>query len=282
MISILNKLLKVDDFYKDGTVYRKVLRKGDGTASPYTDSWVKLNIKVFYNKIKDEEEEEVFCVTKEPLEYTLDDYTLPPLIRNILKTQKLREVVEIHTILKEECIPEFEDEAHGNFKPEWFDKVGKEDPETGKLYWIVFTIEMTDFDTPEAMHGLFMKEKVPRLLRMKMIASKFVKAKNWEKAWKLYQRIYSHFNLKDIYNNLNKEDETSDEFLKIKEELDKIQIQTLTNILVVKNKLEHWSDIIEISDKALEIEPENIKALFFRGKALKNLHEYEKAKDLFK
>lgn len=93
--------------------------------------------------------------------------------------------------------------------------------------------------------------------------------------------MYSHFNLKDIYNNINHEDENSEEYKKAKEELDKIQIQTLTNILVVKTKMKDWKDIIEISDKALELEPENIKALFFRGRALLNLTEYEKAIEIF-
>lgn len=97
----------------------------------------------------------------------------------------------------------------------------------------------------------------------------------------MYQKIYSHFNLKDIYNNINHEDENSEEYKKAKEELDKIQIQTLTNILVVKTKMKDWKDIIEISDKALELEPENIKALFFRGRALLNLTEYEKAIEIF-
>lgn len=93
--------------------------------------------------------------------------------------------------------------------------------------------------------------------------------------------MYSHFNLKDIYNNINHEDENSEEYKQAKEELDKIQIQTLTNILVVRTKMKDWKDIIEISDKALQLEPENVKALFFRGRALLNLTEYEKAIEIF-
>jgi len=175
-------MLKVEDFYHDGTVFKKVLKKGDGTASPYTDSTVHLQIKVAYKKHSDNDDEQVFVLTKEPLEYTLDEYTLPPLIRNILKSLKLKEVIEVHTVLKEECIPEFEDEAHGLFKKEWFDNVGELDEASGQINWIVFTLEMTDFYTPESMHALYMNEKIPRLLRIKDIAAKFFKAQNWPKA----------------------------------------------------------------------------------------------------
>jgi len=93
--------------------------------------------------------------------------------------------------------------------------------------------------------------------------------------------MYSHFNLKDIYNNLKKEDENSEEFKKIHTELKKLEIQALTNILVVKTKMKDWNDVIEMSDKALEMEPNNIKALFFRGRAYLNLQEYVKAIEIF-
>ena len=175
-------MVHIQDFYNDGTVYKKLLKKGKGTASPLSDSIVKLQLKVAYNKLSEDEEEEVLVLTDEPVEYELDGYMIPPLLRNILKSLKLREVIEIHTILKDELIPEFEDEVHGLFKKEWYDKVGEIDPKTGRQRWIVFTLEMTDFDTPESMHALYIAEKAPRLLRFKNIATKFFKAQNWPKA----------------------------------------------------------------------------------------------------
>ena len=93
--------------------------------------------------------------------------------------------------------------------------------------------------------------------------------------------MYSHFNLKDIYNNLQEEDKESEKYKKTEEELKKIEIQSLTNIMVVKSKLKEWQDIVDISPKALEIDPNNIKALFFRGKAFLNLLEYDQAIEIF-
>lgn len=36
----MHKLVRVDDLYKDGTVFYKTIQKGEGTASPYRDSYV--------------------------------------------------------------------------------------------------------------------------------------------------------------------------------------------------------------------------------------------------
>ena len=276
------KLVHIEDFYKDGTVYIKTLEKGTGTESPLSDSFVALKIKTSYNKFSEEEKEEVLCDTEKPVEYELDGYMLPPLLRNIMKTFKLNEKVEVHTILKDEIIPEFEDEKNNLFKTEWFDKVGEIDEATGNQRWIIFTIELIAFETPEAMHGLFMKDKIPRLMRLKEIGGRFFKMQNWPKALKTYQRLYSHFNLKDIYNNLQKEDANSEKYKILIKEFKKIELQSLTNILVVMNKLKYWKEMVEITPKALELDPKNIKALFLDGKAQLNLAEYDQAIGNFK
>ncbi len=49
----MKKLLRVEDIYKDGTTLSKTLKKGHGTASPYSDFQVisKLNISLFMRNI---------------------------------------------------------------------------------------------------------------------------------------------------------------------------------------------------------------------------------------
>ena len=50
----------------------------------------------------------------EPGDYTkydLEEYTVPALIRKVLKTTKQMEVVELRTTRREKCIPHFHDEA---------------------------------------------------------------------------------------------------------------------------------------------------------------------------
>lgn len=275
------EMIHIEDFYKDGTVYRKVLRKGETTASPLSDSLVAIRLKVSYSKLSEDEEEIVLALSDEPLVYALDEYMIPKLLRNIMKTLKVKEQIEIHTMLKDELIPEFEDEKYGMFKAEWYDKIGEVDEKTGRQRWIIIGLEMVDFDTPEAMHGLYLVEKMPRMLRIKEIAAKFFKIQNWSLANKMYHRLYNHFNLKDIYNNLKEEDVNTEEFKTMTDDLKKLELQTITNLLVVKSKLKEWNDVVEFSVKALVIEPKNIKALFFRGKAYLNLLEYDEAIKVF-
>jgi len=42
----LHKLIRVTDLYRDGKVIYKSLRKGQGTASPYSDCYVSLKVCV--------------------------------------------------------------------------------------------------------------------------------------------------------------------------------------------------------------------------------------------
>ena len=42
----LNKLVRVEDLYRDKKVIYKTIRKGDGTASPYSDCYISLKVKV--------------------------------------------------------------------------------------------------------------------------------------------------------------------------------------------------------------------------------------------
>jgi len=53
------KLVHIQDYYQDGTVYIKTLDPGEGTSSPLSDSFVALKIKTTYNKFSEEEKEEI-------------------------------------------------------------------------------------------------------------------------------------------------------------------------------------------------------------------------------
>jgi hypothetical protein len=42
----MKELVRVDDLFKDGTTFYKTLKKGEGSASPYIDSFVHRKFKV--------------------------------------------------------------------------------------------------------------------------------------------------------------------------------------------------------------------------------------------
>lgn len=47
--------------------------------------------------------------------------------------------------------------------------------------------------------------------------------------------------------------------------------------MVCKHKLKEWSSIVGITDQVLEMDPNNVKCLYFRGNALLELQEYERS-----
>lgn len=47
------------------------------------------------------------------------------------------------------------------------------------------------------------------------------------------------------------------------------------NLVVCKFKLKEYQSIIGITDQVLEMDPNNIKCLYFRGKAYLELQEYD-------
>jgi len=118
----LKELVRVDDLYKDGTTFYKSLQKGEGTASPYIDCFVHLRIKIVVDG-----EEKFSHGSFDNLEefddsnsqkYDLEEYKLPSVIRKILKTTKLREVVEVKCSRKNKLVDHLEDSI---FKHEYFE-----------------------------------------------------------------------------------------------------------------------------------------------------------------
>jgi len=54
-----------------------------------------------------------------------------------------------------------------------------------------------------------------------------------------------------------------------------IKVLTFLNLVVCKYKLKEYESILGITDQIMEMDPNNTKALFFRGKALLERQEYD-------
>ena len=94
----LKKVNKVEDVYNDRTTFVKTIRMGQGTGQPYFDCHVVLKVSieidgalVFNHKdplttsLPDEEEK---TSNEYYASYDLEDYTIPAVIRKLLKTTK--------------------------------------------------------------------------------------------------------------------------------------------------------------------------------------------------
>jgi hypothetical protein len=117
-------LVKVEDIYKDvGSSLHKTLKKGVGTASPYSDFQILIKVrievdgqKVFEHPRFDDLSE--IEVGVDSAKYDMEEYQLPPVLRKVLKYSKLNEVFEIKTRRADKLIPLFPD-SNGIFKPEF-------------------------------------------------------------------------------------------------------------------------------------------------------------------
>lgn len=93
----------------------------------------------------------------------------------------------------------------------------------------------------------------------------------------MYQRINGWYNFGDASNNFLKEDENDETFKKTNDELMSLKLICFLNLIVCKAKLKEWDSIVSITDQIIEMDPNNTKCLYFRGKAFLELQEYDKA-----
>ena len=122
----LNSLCKITDMYRDGTTFYKTLRKGEGSGSPYYDCKVTLKVRI------EVDGEEKFCHSQfesmdagdeECATFDLEEYTVPGVIRKIIKTAKQFEIIQVRCRRRDKLIDHIDDsifrhEWLGNFKEE--------------------------------------------------------------------------------------------------------------------------------------------------------------------
>lgn len=66
-----------------------------------------------------------------------------------------------------------------------------------------------------------------------------------------------------------------------KQEAKTMRVLCLGNCSLVYYKMKHYKQTIEYADMVLQNEPQNVKAIFRKGQANTQIHNYEQAKQLF-
>jgi hypothetical protein len=112
----MKALVRVDDLYRDTSTFVKSIQKGQGTASPYNDCVVYIKVKIEVDgDIKycspNFEELEVWEEGIDCLRYDLEEYTIPSVLRRVLKKTKLKEIVEVKTTKIDKLNDHFDDEV---------------------------------------------------------------------------------------------------------------------------------------------------------------------------
>lgn len=125
----LKGLCAIQDLYKDKTVFYKSLKRGQGTASPYYDCRVTLRVKIEIDGETKLDQFEVGTVEECQVEiigggsscYDLEEYTVPAIVRKVLKIQKPYEIMQIKCLKNERLLDHMDDEQNGVFRTEWFE-----------------------------------------------------------------------------------------------------------------------------------------------------------------
>ncbi len=98
-----------------------------------------------------------------------------------------------------------------------------------------------------------------------------------KKAGKLYQKISGYYNFGDVDVLAEGEKKDTEEYKKLREELQVIQKQCNTNMLVCKYKIKDYSTVISLADIIAEYDPKCTKAYYWKGKALYESQLYAQA-----
>jgi tetratricopeptide (TPR) repeat protein len=190
----------------------------------------------------------------------LDTYTLPSPLIKVLKSMKRLEVCEFETtnVLK----------LLSNFPNKYFDqhklfKIGDK---------VSIVVALFSISTDIYFYQYTVQQKLDRVNHLKGVAGNFFKAGNYRKAAKLYQRINGYYNFGDAANNYQKEE--SEEFQRVNKELMALKVTCFNNLVVCKHKVREFQSIVNITDQVIDMDPNNVKCLYFRGNAFLELTEY--------
>ena len=112
---------------------------------------------------------------------------------------------------------------------------------------------------------------------MKTTATNFFKLGVFKKACAMYQKIVSHFTLKEVLKSNELDDEQSEIYKNVFAELEALHLTVLTNVCVCKAKLADWKAVVNSTAKAFELNSDHPKALFLLGRAHLNMQDYAEA-----
>lgn len=197
----------------------------------------------------------------------LDHYTLPPLVAKVIKSMKKGEHCKVTTT-------KIDKKIRGGFVNEELGLDPYTIPDDAK---VTFYLYLVDVDKPEYFYKLPLQEKLKRVLHLKDMAGKFFKMQHYAKAARIYQRVNGFYNFGDTNNNFLKEDETTEEWKALHSQIEALKVTLFVNLTVCKVKLAEWQSVTLVTEQIVQMDPKNVKALYFRGKAFGELKQYKEA-----
>jgi len=258
----------ITDIFDDKLVLKKAVRKGVHTSKPENNSEIFFTYQVFnmennsliYSSsdtdfdIEDPTWKDIDKLRESDCyRCYLDEYRVSKLLKHCLKVTKKMEIAEVVVLDPAKYVQYGDDYNEIVKRCENFTNV--------KLKYV---IKLYNFTEGKNAFTMTVDDKVFHALRKKEIALAQLKSGNVKKALKVFENVNSYFDL----GKFLEEDQIR---------VQPIQISCLLNTTLCLQKFENWKKLITVADKIINLEPNNIKAIYRKALALKNIQEFEPA-----
>ncbi|KAK9500139.1 hypothetical protein O3M35_001456 [Rhynocoris fuscipes] len=231
---------------KDAGILRKPVTPGTGIGSPKELAEVEINLIGEYNGRVFDERDVTFCLGEGA------EKDIPPGIEKALESFVKGE----KSILELKPKYGFGDKGHEKFGI----------PPGASL---VYTVTLKKFEQSKDVWMMTSHEKLDEAKNLKERGTQYFKNEKFETAVKLYKKA-----LEFIDSDAGFEDE-------LLSDRSAVLLALHLNIAMSHLKLKNFTDAKNSCDTALEMDPNNLKALFRRGQALLQLSEPALAKKDF-
>lgn len=232
---------------KDGGVLKALIKKGEGYSKPNDDATVEVDLIGRYN-------DTVF--EKRVANFSLDEASDHGITKGL--------EIAIKSMQKNES-------ATFELSPNYaFGKEGKSEFNIPSDANIEYDITLKSFENPKESWNMTSEEKLEQSEFVKNKGTNYFKSGKYDIALKYYKKIIKY---------LENESDLDEEKDKLKKSL---LLAGYLNTAACHLKLEDYIEARKNCDKALNMDPKNIKALFRRGQALMGVKEFEAAKTNFK
>jgi len=240
----LLKIMTMEDVSLDKTrtAMKKITREGEGYERPVEGTEVTVRLEVH------DDASGAVLVEEQKLAFQVACGQYCSVLEETILTMKKGEACEVR------CTDDklYRDQELG-LKP-------------GQAVAVLFCIEILDFHKIDLYGAMDDALRVAHSAKRKEIGARFFKEGNWQRALKRYQHVTSNLGYLDHWKDAAAKAEA-------------VSLRRLCNLnaAACHIKLEAWREAEKCCAAVLREQPDNIKALFRRGHALKELADYQEA-----
>jgi len=251
----LKSWLKVEDLEKDGSLMKKVLGEGDGWERPKEGSSVVLDVEYYIYNPTSKKCTDTPYFSDEKFKFVCGDGDIIDGLDTAIQSMKQRETALVTLQPKH---------AYATAKNLLTAACVKEGVTADS--WIQIKVEVIEFEKAKDMWSMSFDEKADEMEMRKKKGNELIKVGRNHLAKRSYERAVAFF-----------DSPTSELDVELKRRVNQLLVQCHLNLAVVSNKLGEKTGIIEHCNKALELEPSNIKALYRRGTAYLDMDDFYSA-----